>query len=138
MSRTGYSDDGEYLALWRGNVERTIAGKRGQAFFAELVQALEALPEKRLIQHSLQEGAEVCALGALGLKRGTPMAGLDPEDPEQVGKAFGISSMLAQEVVYMNDEQQERQTPEERWARMLDWARSELRTQTHQISARDE
>jgi hypothetical protein len=122
MSRSGYSDDCEYLELWRSNVRKTINGKRGQAFLKDLIEALDAMPEKRLIKHSLQENGEVCAIGALGLKRGVDMANLDPEDPEQVGHAFGISSMLASEIVYENDEKNYRQTPEERWLRMRKWA----------------
>lgn len=126
MSRSGYSDDCENLNLWRANVERTIAGKRGQVFLRELVQALEAMPEKELIQDSLKEGAQVCALGAVGLKRGMDMQKLDPTEPDQVGAAFGISSMLAQEIVYQNDETGYQQTPTERWARMHKWALEQL------------
>ncbi len=127
MSRSGYSEDCEYLDLWRSNVERTIGGKRGQAFLNELLQALEAMPEKRLIRSSLEKDGEVCAIGAVGLKRGVKMEHLDPEDPRQVGRAFGISDMLAQEIVYQNDETNYRQTPEERWERMHAWAKSNLK-----------
>ncbi len=127
MSRSGYSEDGEYLDLWRSNVDRTIAGKRGQSFLRELVAALEAMPEKRLIAHELRaETGEVCALGAVGLKRGMDMSRLNPEECEQVGKAFGISSMLAQEIVYMNDERRHNQMPEERWTYMHKWATENL------------
>lgn len=130
MSRSGYSEDCDYIQLWRNNVEKTIAGKRGQAFLLELVQALEAMPEKKLIRNSLEECGEVCALGAVGLKRGIDMTHLDPEEPEQVGKIFGISTMLAQEIVYENDERGYRQTPEERWVRMHGWAKSCLKEQS--------
>lgn len=130
MSRSGYSDDCENINLWRGNVERTINGARGQAFLLELVHALEEMPEKRLIQDSLLYGKEVCALGAVGLKRGIDMASLNPEEPEDVGRAFGISSMLAQEIVFENDEKMQRQTPEERWKRMHAWAKDHLKAST--------
>lgn len=131
MSRSGYSDDCDYLDLWRANVDRAIAGKRGQAFLLELVASLEAMPEKRLIAHDLQaETGEVCAIGSVGLNRGVDMTTLDPEDPEQVGKAFGISTILAQEIVYENDEREYRQTPEERWARMYKWAKENLKADT--------
>ncbi len=132
MSRSGYSDDCEYLDLWRANVDRAIAGKRGQAFLRELIQSLEAMPEKKLIQHALWESGEVCAIGSVGLKRGLDMARLDPEEPDQVGKAFGISTILAQEIVYENDERAESQTPEERWARMHSWAKSHLKVAAHE------
>ena len=129
MSRSGYSDDCENLNLWRANVERTINGKRGQLFLQELIQALEAMPEKRLIRDSLVEtSGEVCAIGALGLKRGLDMTHLDPEDSEQVGRVFGVSTMLAQEIVYQNDEKHYRQTSEERWTRMHSWAKEHLKT----------
>lgn len=132
MSRSGYNEDGDYrhIELWRANVDRTIAGKRGQAFLLELVQALEAMPEKRLIQDELRKDGEVCAIGAVGLKRGIDMSRLDPEEPEMVGRAFGISSMLAQEIVYENDERGYSQTPEERWTRMHGWAKSLLKQAT--------
>lgn len=48
MSRSGYSNDGENIAMWRGQVASAIRGKRGQAFLRELVEALDAMPEKRL------------------------------------------------------------------------------------------
>lgn len=128
MSRSGYSEDCDYLDLWRANVDRTITGRRGQVFLAELLSALEAIPDKRLIANHLQaESGEVCAIGAVGLKRGVDMSRLDPEDPEQVGRKFGISSMLAQEIVYQNDEHVWSQTPEQRWQRMHEWVKSNLR-----------
>lgn len=128
MSRSGYSDYCEHLELWRSNVERTIGGKKGQAFLLELIQALDAMPEKKLIRGSLvEETGEVCAIGALGVKRGVDMKRLDPDMPDEVGAAFGISSMLAQEVVYENDDRRESQTPEERWVRMRAWATENLK-----------
>ena len=71
----------------------------------ELVQALDALPEKRLAAGSLvtAEG-EYCALGALGLARGMDMATIDPEDRESIAKSFGVAEALAAEIMYMNDE----------------------------------
>jgi hypothetical protein len=32
MSRSGYSEDYEHMELYRANVDRTLAGKKGQAF----------------------------------------------------------------------------------------------------------
>ena len=51
MSRSGYSDDCENLGLWRGAVEKSIKGKRGQAFLKEMLVALDSLPEKKLIEN---------------------------------------------------------------------------------------
>lgn len=128
MSRSGYSDDCENLNLWRANVERTIAGKKGQAFLRELIAAMDAMPNKRLIAHELKaESGEVCAIGSVGLKRGIDMSHLDPTNPEEVSDVFGISSMLAQEIVYQNDERDYRATPEERFARMYAWAKENLK-----------
>lgn len=126
MSRSGYSDDCEHLNLWRANVDRTIRGKRGQAFLRELRQALEDMPVKRLIGHALIEAGEVCAIGAVGLRRKIDMDYLDPEDAERVGSVFGISPMLAQEIVYMNDERYWNKTPEERWTRMYAWVQNQI------------
>lgn len=57
MSRSGYNDDydgdGFPLALYRENVDRAIRGRRGQVFLRDLVEALDALPEKRLISDDL-------------------------------------------------------------------------------------
>ena len=64
MSRSGYSDDcsGRELNLWRGAVESAIRGKRGQAFLREMLVALDAMPEKRLIAGELvTPTGEVCA-----------------------------------------------------------------------------
>lgn len=48
MSRSEYSEnlDSWSLIRWRGQVVSAIRGKRGQAFLRELVDALEAMPEK--------------------------------------------------------------------------------------------
>lgn len=129
MSRSGYSEDCDYLDLYRNSVDRAIAGKRGQKFLKELIEAFDAMPEKRLIRDSLvEENGEVCAIGALGLKRCVDMSKLDAEDPEQVGKAFGIATAMAQEIVYENDERCESQTPEQRFDRMYKWAKSNLKS----------
>lgn len=72
MSRSGYHDDIEHwdLIRWRGAVASAIRGVRGQRFLKELMQALENLPDQRLIAHELEKGGEVCALGAVGKSRG--------------------------------------------------------------------
>lgn len=141
MSRSGYTDDCEdnwSLICWRGAVASSIRGKRGQAFLKELLAALDAMSDKRLIREHLQidgwqpkwddcqqliVGADelvaqdgtvsamgdVCALGALGRVRGLDMDDLDPEDIEYVANAFGIPRALACEIVYMNDEMLDRE-----------------------------
>ncbi len=128
MSRAQYSDDLEKwdLIRWRGQVMSAIRGKRGQKCLRDLVAALEALPDKRLIAEELRnEEGEHCALGALGAARGVDLDKVDPEDPEQVAKAFDIAEQLAREIAYENDESGYR-TPEERYEGMMRWARSHI------------
>jgi hypothetical protein len=131
MSRAGY-DDGDScdqwgLIRWRGQVASAIRGKRGQAFLRELVEALDALPEKRLIANDLENGGSVCAIGSVGLKRGIDMSVLDPEDPEPIAAVFGIASQLVREIEWMNDEAWYCDTPENRWSRMREWAVSNIK-----------
>ncbi len=128
MSRSGYSEDCENLELWRHNVERTLGGKRGQAFLKDLRAALDALPEpKRLIAHELKAATgEVCAMGSVGLLRGLDMSKVEDYEPQDVGDLFGISSMMAQEIAYINDEVGYRETPEARYERVSRWVNENL------------
>lgn len=127
MSRAGYSDDCEYLALWRGQVASAIRGKRGQAFLRELLEALDVMPEKRLIAHDLRKGGEVCALGSLGAKRGIDLEKFDPEDADSLSAVFGVAHQLVREVEYMNDEVVWDGSPERRWQHMRDWVAGQIR-----------
>lgn len=129
MSRSGYSDDCENWSLicWRGAVTSAIKGKRGQAFLLELRDAMDAMPEKRLVADVLEADGQFCTIGVLGAKRGINMEGLDPDDREDVAKAFGIAPALAAEIVFMNDEGSwNAETPEERWVRMREWVESNI------------
>ena len=123
MSRSGYGEDGGGPEgnLWRGAVESAIHGRRGQRFLKDLLAALDALPEKRLIADDLEKDGEVCAIGALGKQRGVDMAKIDPEDCDRVARVFGIAPALAAETVFMNDEAFWRETPEQRFERMRSW-----------------
>lgn len=131
MSRSGYFDD-EYdpqlTNCWRGAVDSAINGQRGQAFLKEMQQAMEQLPEKKLIAEDLEiKDGGVCAIGTVGRARGIDMTNIDPEDSDTVAKLFGIAPALAREIVYMNDEGNHRpETPEERFTRMQTWVRSNL------------
>lgn len=145
MSRSGYDDgcDDQWgLIRWRGQVHRAIRGKRGQAFLMELLDALEAMPRKRLIAHSLRLEApafvppeftktpQVCAIGAVGARRGVDLESLDPEDYDKIAGVFGIASQLVQEIEYENDEANDyygKRTPEQRWQHMHDWAMRQIR-----------
>jgi hypothetical protein len=111
MSRSGYVEDSEdplAWGRWRQAVNRSLKGKRGQAALQEMLQALNAMEDKRLYPGSFAtpEG-RFCALGALGAYRGTKMDDLgdsDYCDPQAVGARFGISMAMAAEIMFLNDE----------------------------------
>ena len=133
MSRSNYSDDCDGWALirWRGAVCAATKGKRGQKLLRDMADALDAMPQKRLIAHYLEADGEVCALGAVGRAKQIDMTRLDPDEPEDVAGAFGIATALAQEIAYMNDEHGYRQeTPEERWMRMRKWVSEQIKATT--------
>lgn len=128
MSRHGYSDDIDdilQLGRWRGQVASAIRGKRGQEFLRELIKALEAMPEKKLIARELVENGQCCTLGALGMAKGIDMADIDPSDHETLSEKFGIATQLVQEVEYENDERCS-SDPAERWKQMHGWAKRHL------------
>lgn len=132
MSRSGYSEDcdGSGLNLWRGAVEQSIRGKRGQAFLREALAALDALPEKRLAADSLHETAtgEHCTLGVIGKARGLDLEKLEDSEPREVADAFGIARALAAEIMYLNDEDWcYSSTPERRWLSMRNWINSQIK-----------
>jgi hypothetical protein len=131
MSRSGYSDDCEQwdLIRWRGAVKSAILGKRGQAFLNEMLTALDAMPDKRLVKNELDQSGQVCAIGSVGKARGLDMSGIDPEDRETVANVFGISPAMAAEIVYENDEgvgYWTDETPERRFERMRAWVASKI------------
>lgn len=131
MSRSNYSDDIDAWELirWRGAVKSAIRGKRGQALLKEMLEALDALPEKRLTADVLRsEDDDVCALGAVAAKRGIDVSKLDPEEYESVSMVFGIAEALAREIVYENDEGGWRETCEERFERMRKWVIKNIET----------
>jgi hypothetical protein len=144
MSRSGYSDDvsDEWgLIRWRGQVASAIRGKRGQAFLMELLDALEAMPEKRLIAQKLRQAApafippefarpQVCALGAVGLRRGINLESIEPDDYNKIADMFGIAHQMVQEIEYENDDADNwwgKRSPEARWHYMHNWAMRHLR-----------
>ncbi len=145
MSRSGYSDDWDGsqwdMICWRGAVTSAIKGSRGQAFLKEMLAAMDAMPEKRLIAHDLAKPRlvdpeagtavlEVCAIGTVGAARGVDMSKLDPEDLDSVAGVFKIAPALAAEIVYMNDEflyWSKKETPEARFIRMRQWIASQIK-----------
>lgn len=131
MSRSNYSDDCENweMICWRGAVASATKGKRGQTLFREMIAALDAMPEKKLIASELVDsGGGVCALGCLGKARGVKMDDLDPCESKIISERFNIADALAREIAYENDEGgfQRRETPEQRWMRMREWVSKQI------------
>lgn len=133
MSRSGYSDDCDGWALirWRGAVASAIRGKRGQAFLREVLAALDAIEDKRLIFGELVDAdGEFCALGAVGHCRGIDLKAIDYEDREAVAKAFGIPEALAAEIMFENDDDfwfSSGKEPEHRWRHMRNWVAKQIK-----------
>jgi hypothetical protein len=148
MSRHGFSegsgDKGEDLAMgrWNAQVKSATRGKRGQAFFRALVEALDALPEKRLVPNSLEttEG-EVCALGCLARHRGVDVKVLslgneefpdeewEDSDWDKLSELFNIAPQLAREVMYHNDEAgylNGEDAGSARWQQVRKWAARQI------------
>ncbi len=132
MSRSGYSwDNAGDANLYRANVDRALAGKRGQKMLLDLLEALEAMSVKRLVAGKFADEIEVCALGALGHARGLDMDRwdflaeheLDEALYRMLSKAFRIPEILAREIMWVNDEGYwvGNETPEHRWERVRDW-----------------
>ena len=132
MSRTGYSDDLEPWALirWRGAVKSAMRGKRGRAFLEELLAALDALPDKRLVMGALEDqDGGVCALGCIGRTRGLDLGVVDPEDYDEVARTFGVAGAMAREIMYWNDDYlYGTPTPEERYRCVRRLVEQELAT----------
>ncbi|HEY3494796.1 MAG TPA: hypothetical protein VGK73_08930 [Polyangiaceae bacterium] len=122
---------------WRAQLHSAMRGKRGRALLHDLIAALDAMPEKRLIKGVLEQEGSVCALGAVCKHRGVelPAIAIDEEsfDDEAkewtaaMGQALDIAPQLAAHVMYMNDEHLLYDaTPEKRWQTVRDWAQREL------------
>lgn len=135
MSRSGYSDDFD-VSQWesicyRGAVASAFRGKRGQSFLKDLLAALEAMPEKRLVSGELQtEQGEVCALGAIAKVRNIEMPPVYDDDDSStliMAERLNIANAMAREIVYMNDETYA-ETPEQRYEKVLNWIRSEIKS----------
>lgn len=109
MSRSGYDEDygdDDPLALgrYRAQVASAIRGKRGQALLRELLAALDAMPDKRLVAGDLEADGQFCALGVVGKARGLNLASIDTYDVESLGSKFNIAEQLAREIMWVNDE----------------------------------
>lgn len=109
MSRANYSEDIDNwdLIRWRGQVSSAIRGRRGQEFLRELLAALDAMPNKKLVRMEFEQEGCYCTLGVVAATRGVDLGVFDPDDSEvgeQIGGALGIAHQLAREIMYENDE----------------------------------
>ena len=70
---------GSPSAISSGEVSRVISCRDRRspngAFLRDLLAALEALPDKRLVAGNMERSGDVCAIGALGKARGVDMLG---------------------------------------------------------------
>jgi len=158
MSRSGLNEadfdsteDVLQYGRFRGQVSSAIKGKRGQQFFRAVIEALDAMPEKRLIRNPMNTAdagpdgdveydslgdadGNVCVLGALAKHRGLPVLEFDAEDHDKLAETFNVAPQLAQEVMWMNDEYFDRGfTPEARWKNMREWAEKQLKKEAVSI-----
>lgn len=127
---------------WRAQVQSAIRGKRGQAFLSELLAALDAMPEKRLVKQEFETEGEVCTLGCIARQRGIDMSKFDPEDCDvgnDIGPALGIAQQLAREIMYENDAfyswdpvkgriRDDAKEAEARWIYMRKWISEQIRS----------
>lgn len=139
MSRHGYTEDcdGDFLELgrWRGIVASATRGRRGQAFFRALRDALDAMPEKALDAGLVigPHGA-CCAIGALLREREVPYLGklvganeYELQDwNETIADDLDVHHALVGEVAAKNDWGRFGETAAERWARMRRWVEVQI------------
>lgn len=121
-------------------MKSALKGKRGQTFLLELRDAMDAMPDKRLVTDTLEADGQFCTLGILSAKRGIDMSSIDSHCPETVSEAFGIARAMASEIVFENDEHPGTYEPQEdgrckwipetserRWQRMRNWVESNIK-----------
>ena len=137
MSRSNYTEDcsGWELIRWRGAVNSSINGKRGQAFLREALAALDALPEKWLEESVLVSPTGCCTMGAVAKSRGLDTSNIDPFEREDVANALGIAEALAAEIAYENDSNERywpprSETPEQRFVRMRAWLVKHIKSES--------
>ena len=126
-----YRDEEDFpgeFELWQANVHRSLHGKRGQTELRELEAALLALPVPRLIYGTLtDDDGGICAIAAYGRHKGVDLSTFDAEeDSVDVGIIGGMPRLVAWQIVELNDSGR-RETPEERYVRVLAWVREQLR-----------
>jgi hypothetical protein len=138
--RSGYSDDLDYtdLILYRGRVANATRGKRGQRLLRELLAALDAMPEKRLIRGKFVAPDGVCLLGAGAQRIGVTITDIPDIDPDEdddtehhsiLAERFDVAKCLIAEIEFVNDEAGHyRETPEQRYERARKWLVENIKT----------
>jgi len=98
-----------------------------RAFLRELADALDAMPERRLIPYALHGDEGVCALGCLVLRRGIDMSAiyLFPGS-HTLSNLLGATRLIVQEVSNVNDRGGHKTPPELRWKRVRTWVAKQL------------
>ncbi len=131
MSRSNYSDDCEYLDLYRASVDRAIKGRRGQSFLRELALEMDRMPEKKLVANVLIDPqGQCCTIGVLFKARRINVEAIDYNNARQIGEIAGIARSMAAEIEFENDDDEcyaPLELPQERWVRMREWVTSNLR-----------
>lgn len=143
MSRVHSNDNYHEVLLWRANLRRQLAGRRGQQLLRELLAAIDALPEKKL-GTQLYDGDQVCSFGAVALQRRVA-AGEEPQAvladlqshndeaddglmPDWAEWYLQIPPHMAWEIPFVNDnEYGDLETPEQRWIRVRAWICANLK-----------
>lgn len=141
-ARHGYIDDNDdvlQLGRWRGMVKSATRGKRGQRMLADLRDALDAMPEKRLVEGALQtKEGDLCAIGCVLAAKGKDYTAHEDDDEydlrelnESIAHELNVAECLVQEVEWHNDECGYNETPEQRWTRMRAWVEKQINKEPH-------
>lgn len=137
MSRAGYSDDYDLHAiiLYRANVDRAIAGARGQRFLRELAANMDAMEKKELVSGELEANGSVCAIGVMTRAKGVEVRWStehDIDNADYVARQLDIAECMAREIVYENDlddfyhASTVAESPADRWHRMRNWVQKHI------------
>ena len=142
--RVNYTEEEDYpgqFELWQANCQRSRRGRKGRAALEKLQTALEKMPVKQLEHDVLVEpNGVVCAIGAQIVQEGidqgltreeavTRAAEIDQTEVEQEGINLGMPRLVAWAVAVENDNWRH-QSPEQRYTRMINWVRAELKRET--------
>lgn len=140
------ADDQRRYNLHQGVIAKQMRSRKGQAFLRELIASLEALPEKRLVNDAVAKDGCVCGLGAIALRRRVDagedrdavLADLanvevdvrdgDEHVSEWAERELGAQQNVASAIAWTTDADEGTITPEQRYERVLSWAKSQVRS----------